>query len=274
MKVALCLYGQPRTMEYCALSLKAHILDVYKPDVFACSDSQGNRIKSLYGTKNFEIYTQNEINKITADRVTKYGRSFTNPGPYKEYPIWTVSDLSVMYKAWRCREMLQAQENITGEYDVVIGTRFDAKFLKIQPVTMPEENTLYIPRIDAFGHEADKNGIFWGMGYCAHMWWCTSKLAKEFLDSYHWADDFYNETKTWSGEVFIKWWCDTNHIKVSFTDVTFMLIRGDNMTPREGLPPWRPLSSTVHPEYLSGQVQRRLDAEKLKNEQRMRRYKK
>lgn len=274
MKTALCLYGQPRTMEYCAPSLKAHILDIYAPDIFICSDSQGDRMKSLYRPVDIRIISDGEIAKITAPRRKKYGESFTNPGPYKEYPIWTISDLSVMYKAYNCKQMLQKKQQEGSSYDIVIGTRFDAKFLNIQHIEPPEKNTLYIPKVDAFGKAADENGIHWGIGYCAHIWWSTPEVAENFLDSYTWSDEYYDKTGRWCGEDLVKWFCDTNNISVKYTDVTFMLIRGDNSHPREGLPPWRELSLSVFPEYLSGPVQRRLEAEKLKNEERKRRYKK
>ena len=249
MRMALCLFGQPRTAAFCADSLYTELISVYHPDIFLSTDSQEALMRSLYHPISMEIASEEEETQIIGERMSRYGKSVPNPGPYKEYPIYPSRDLSFLYKNWRCREMLRNHEAKFGDYDVIVGTRFDAKFLKIQPITLPNKNTLYIPRIDAFGKEA-VNGIHWGMGYCAHIWWADSITGCFLLNCFNWSDDYYKETKKWGGEGMMKYICDKNKIDVQYTDVTFMLIRGTNERPMEGLPPWSPLSKTCHPEYL------------------------
>lgn len=255
MKTALCVFGQPRTMEFCFPSLKKHILDVYNPDVFVASDSQGDRIKELYHPVAIEIHSPNEENQIMGEHRLRYGVAVPFP-EVPQCPISPPANLSYMFKGWRCRELLKAHELIHGKYDVIIATRFDAKFLYIQPVIMPEENCVYVPRIDACQNPINKfglhaNGVFGGVGYGGQIFWGSSDIVKGILDSYNWSDVCFKEINRWCGEMMFKWFCDKNNIKVKYTDVTFMLIRGDNAHPRShegGV--GNPLSATNYPEYL------------------------
>jgi hypothetical protein len=250
MKMALCIYGQPRTFLFCAPSLRKHLIEKYHPDIFIATDTQGDLVRETYHPLAIEITSWEEEKKIIGQRWYRYGESVPNPGPYKDYPIIPFRDLSFLYKSWRCREMLRDHEAKHGNYDIVVSTRPDAKFLNIQPIKKPKKNTFYIPRIDAFGKKADRHGIHWGMGLCTHIWWADSITACFMLNSYNWSDDYYKETGNWCGEAMTKHICDKMKINVEYTDVKFMLIRGSSENPLEGLPPWLPLSTKVHPEYL------------------------
>lgn len=249
--MAFCIYGQPRTWSFCFPSLKKHLLDVYHPDVFLCTDGEQEQMEKAYHPTAMEAISPEEQIKIIGKRFEWYGDTLPNPGPYKDHPLKPKGDLLFLYKGWRCREMLRDYEQKHGAYDIVVSTRFDAKFLKIQPIKKPNKNTFYIPRVDAFGKSADNNGIFWGMGLCTHIWWADSPTACFMLNSYNWSDDYYKETGNWCGEAMTQYICAKMKIDVQYTDVTFMLIRGSSERPLEGLPPWLPLSEKVHPEYMA-----------------------
>jgi hypothetical protein len=207
-------------------------------------------MKETYHPVAMEVISQEEQRARIGERIHRYGDEVPNPGPYKDYPIHPAGDLQFLYKMWRCREMMRDYEEKHGEYDVVVVTRFDAKFLNIQPIEKPKPNTFYIPLVDAFGKKAE-NGIHWGMGYATHIWWADANTASTILDSYNWSDEIFKETHQWCGESMTKYFCDKMGIKVEYTDVEFMLIRGTSREPREGLPPWNFLSKTCHAEYLT-----------------------
>jgi hypothetical protein len=248
MKTALCLYGQPRTLEFCAPSIQKHLIDKFNADVFCCSDSQGDRIEQTYHPKGIEIHSGDEIKAAIGNRISRYGESVPNPGPYKEYPIYPPIDLMFMYQVWRTGQLLRDYEVKNGKYDFVMGSRFDAKYLKV-PTINPKENTFCIPRIDAQGGILE-NGIHWNIGYSSHFWCAPAEIGYQMLDAYHWTDQCFRETGQWAGEAMLKHYCDKNNIKVKFIEVDFMLIRGSNQQPRSALPPWSLLSETNHPEYL------------------------
>jgi hypothetical protein len=244
MKVALCIFGQPRTFSFCFPSVKKHILEPYSPDVFIASDSQGDRINALYNPVAVEIHSQDEEWQLIGERKNKYGTLVPFP-EFPQYPISPPHDLSFMYKGWRCGELLKEYEATHGCYDVVIVTRFDTKFLYVQPITMPEENCLYLPTIDACHTVPDERF------YASHLYWGSSAIGKLMLNAYNWSDQCYNEIHRWCGEMMLKWACDRNNIKVQHTNVNFMLIRGDSEHPRSFEAGWGyPLSATNYPEYL------------------------
>jgi hypothetical protein len=256
LRVALCVFGQPRTMEFCFPSIKKHILDVYHPDVFVASDYQGDKIKDLFHPIDIEIHPSDEEAKIIGDRRFRYGDIVSFPEDAQS-SIRPYENLSFMFKAWECGELLRKREIRYGIYDVVIAIRFDAKFLSIQEIALPEENCIYIPRVDACQNTINEFGLHvsstgqGGVGYGAQIFWGSSAVVKSILDSYIWSDTCYNETHRWCGEMMLKWFCDRNNIKVKYTDVTFMLIRGDNEHPRSHEAGYgKLLSETNYPEYL------------------------
>ena len=251
LRMALCLFGQPRTMEFCAPSLKKLLLDVYHPDVFICSTEQIDVMKKLYNPVKIETYSEDEIYKRMGDRKYKYVELVPIPG-WPQMWINPRRELNYMWQGMKCKEMIAKYEMEHGIYDVVVATRFDVKFLYIQPITTPIKNCLYIPKIDAHQWEADKDGIHWHLGYSAHMWWSSSKVAQILLDGYNYCDEHTEETGIWNGEARLKWVCDKNNIKEVLTDVTHMIIKGDKDHPRScSLAYGKELSATHYPEYLS-----------------------
>jgi hypothetical protein len=246
-RMAFCIYGQPRTMEFCFPSIKKHILDVYHPDVFICSDSQGDRIRELYNPVAMEIHSVEEENELMGERRLQYGLIQHNNTPYPKFPT---QDLSVMFKTWRCGEMMKEHERINGVYDITSGSRFDSKYLSIEPIHDPQENTIYLPRVDANQGAADVRGVHWGTGYSTHFWYGTSVIGRMLLDSYNWSDEHYQATQEWNTEKALKWRCDKDGIKIHYIEVRFMLIRGTNELPCAAGVEWLPLSPIYYPEYL------------------------
>ena len=241
MKTALCIAGQPRTMEFCFPSLKKNIIDVYHPDIFVCSDSQGDRIKELYNPVDMEIYTQDAIWWFIDDRRTNYNNRIMNAQPE--------NDLSVMWKSMQCGKMLKEYEREHGIYDIVLLTRFDVKFLHVQSIRMPEERALYVPQKDAFQFDTgNTNGVHFG-GYSSQLCWFTSRTAEILLDIYNISDQLYKELGFWHSETMLKYLCDKEAINVKFVDIDMMIIRGTNENP---LGCWgEPLSK--YPKYMEAE---------------------
>jgi len=248
-RIAFCIFGEPRTMEFCFPSIKTHILDVYHPDVFVCSNEQKDKIIELYHPVSIEINSNEEEEKLMGEHKYRYGKSQPCPNQ-PAYPKYPQRDLSGMFKAWRCGELLKEYEKIHGKYDIVITTRFDTKYLYVQPISIPDKNTLYIPIVDANQGRADENGVHWKTGYAAHFWYGSSDLARIMFDTYNWTDDYFKESGIWNGEMALKWKCEKEKIIVKYINVDFMLIRGTNEVPCSAGVVWPPLSATNHPEYL------------------------
>lgn len=247
MRMALCMEGQFRTAEFCFPSLYENLIKPYSPDIFVCTDSNKDRIQELYHPVDMEIFTQEEINKIIGPRLHRYGDWVPFP-EYPQYPICPPDDLSYLFKMKRSRDLMKYYEEKHQKYDVVVSTRFDAKFLYIQPITIPQKDCLYIPRVDACQNESDKNGLHGGVGYGSHLYWCSSEVAGRVLNAYEWVEDAYQKLHRYCGELMLKWFCDNNHIKVIQTDVKFMLIRYRGGQYLDGR--YIPLSEDHYPEYL------------------------
>ena len=222
MKMALCLAGKPSTMEFCYPSLKKHLLDVYNPDVFACSDEQGDRIDQLYSPKLSSIIGQDYITHQFESRLSQYYICQTEP----------MKDLSVNWKVRRCGEMLKEwEDDVLGEkYDVVAFSRFDVKFLHIAPIEIPEPNTLYMPIVDGLLTPADQNGLHFG-GYSTQLCWMSSDVAQKFSYFYNSMDKLYQRRNGWHNEIMFKMYCDQVGIIPKLVDISMMIIRGTNANP-------------------------------------------
>lgn len=236
-RYALLLAGQPRTFEYCFPSLKRHLLDIYHPDVFICSDDQGKRLKELYQPAGIEIHSQDEIWQAIGDRRTRYTSHSHETVPEK--------DLSVMWKAWRLGEMLRGSEAQGGKYDTVIISRFDVKFNRIQPIGRADENLLYVPYINAFLSPPDPVGHHYG-GYSTQLCWCSSRTASLLCDMYWWGEQYYQQAGEWHSERMLAWFMERHGIKAQPVDISMMIIRGTSQNPMafDG----KPLSD--YPEFL------------------------
>ena len=243
MKMALCIYGQARSVEFCAPSVKKLITSVYSPDVFICSDSSKDKLTELYNPTAINVMSNEQISSKLENR--NYPEWANYPG-WPQYHIRVPQEMSYRYKAWLCGEMLKSK----GPYDVVIVTRPDIKFLHIDPITIPDKDCLYLPKIDAHQWPADENGLYWHVGYSSHTYWGSYDVVIKLLDSYHWCDSAWKALGSWSGELMLRWYCDENNIKIKQTNVTQMIIKGDKDHPRsDSFEFGEPLSLTHYPEY-------------------------
>lgn len=223
MRSALCIIGQTRTMSYCFPSLKTHLLDVYNPDVFICADGDKEEIVSLFHPVQIETFTQNEIWESIGERRFKY----TNHLPV----TIPENDLSCAWKSDRCARLLYEYAKINGDYDTIFQTRFDIKFLHIQPVLLPEENVLYVPEVNAYLSPPDHQGYHYG-GYSAQLSWSTPKVHSLLaIGMYEKTDEHYELGGLWHTEPQLRWLLETNNIKVVHTDVSMMIIRGTSEAP-------------------------------------------
>jgi hypothetical protein len=245
MRMALCIYGHSRTVEFCAPSVQKLLIEKYSPDVFICSNADGNVIKKLYNPVEMEIHTDAEINKLTGVHTYPFGEWLAFP-EWPQYHIHVPREVNFRYRGLICKQLMQKHE----PYDVVFVTRPDIKFLNIAPITVPKKNYLYLPRVDAHHWPVDENGLWWKIGYSAHTWWSSYEVAEKLLDSYYWSEESWVETKSYSGEISLKWYCDKNNIKVKHTDVTQMIIKGTSKNPMsDAFETCKELSATHYPQY-------------------------
>lgn len=137
MKVALCLYGQPRHLTQGYSFLSEQILSVYQPDVFIHSwDSKvpysvspwrpinptpladPEDIVHLYRPKKIEI----EPAKVfSPDSYPRLVEATTNPAQRKNIP----NILSQLHSRQRVRDLFLQALHEGNSYDLVIATRFD-----------------------------------------------------------------------------------------------------------------------------------------------------
>ncbi len=230
MRTALLLVGQPRTMEFCFPSLKKHILDVYHPDVFACSDAEVDRIVNLYNPTRFDVHDQQYIDEQVAIRRSK----FIPPGG----EVMPHKDLSIAWKVWRANEMKREHELQHGFiYDVVLLTRFDVKFAYVQPIDPPQPNTFYVPRVGAYWDTPpDYPGVHWH-GYSAHLCWMDSATADKIAPMYFEGTNIYQQAREsskefgWVPEYTLRYFLEKQRINVKLVNIDMMLIRGTDTEP-------------------------------------------
>ena len=244
MKYALLMCGQPRTMEFCFPSLKKHILDVYHPDVFLCSDEQEERLRELFNPMRIDIHSQEKIDAEVAELRAGYTNQ---PGDGL-----VAKDLSIAWKVWRANQMKREIEAEFGfRYDTVMISRFDVKFKSIPDIGKAEENTIYVPRVGAYWNSPpDEQGIHWH-GYSAHLYWMSSKVADGVAGIYFEGEDNFNiarQVADWGyiPEHVLKNYCDRHGILAQLVDIEMMLIRGTSEAPLSFH--HHPLSE--YPEYL------------------------
>lgn len=242
LRTALCITGLPRTMEYCFPSQKQHLLDVYHPDVFTvCTTPEFHRVVDLYNPTGFIALTEEEV----LEKATELRHGLTPVA----YPP---SALPFSYKAKLCVELMREWEKAQGyEYDLVFFSRFDVKFKSIQPVSLPEQDTLYVPRVGAYWATPPADpGIHWG-GYSGHLCWTTSRVAEMISNIYYAPEDWHGRScassETWgnAAEYLLKYFCDNNGIQARLVDIEMMLIRGTSESPLSFN--WQDLSA--YPDY-------------------------
>ena len=244
MRYALLMCGQPRTMEFCFPSLKKHILDVYHPDVFVCSDEQKERLKELFDPIRIDVRSQEVINVEYAEMRSRY-----HP---PEAETMVPKDLSIAWKVWRANQMKREIEaELSFTYDVVMISRFDVKFKCVPAIGEAEENVIYVPRVGAYWiTPPDEPGIHWH-GYSAHLCWMSSKVSDMTAGMYFEGEDVFKlacEVVDWGyiPEHVFKFFCDRNGIRAQLVDIEMMLIRGTSEAPLS----FHHQSLSNYPEYL------------------------
>lgn len=215
-KIAFCISGQPRTMEFCFPSIKTHILDIYHPDVFIVSDSLESRIQELFNPIDIEIHTQDEEWLAIGEKRTKY----ISHDP----PTVPERNVSIFWKSFRCGEMLREHERLHGRYDIVLIGRFDVVIHRVQAIAVPEEGVLCVPRVDAHLLPPDANGYHFG-GYSAQLCWCSSRVASLLFDEYFWSDQYYQLYNWWGCEPMLRWFLERHGIKIQHVEIDMSIKR-------------------------------------------------
>jgi hypothetical protein len=203
-------------------------LDVYNPDVFICTDGEGERIRELY----------QPVSSIVIPQVEAYQNAMELREALKLSPVVPEPVLSIAYKlmtANKLKSIYEIENNFV--YDVVIVSRFDVKFAEVQEIKDLEDNTFYVPFIDAYPVNSDPTpGLHWG-GYSAHICWAKSHIIDQITSIYfHQTDWLHLATvakKDWgqNPEHVLKYYCDENNIKAEFIHTDMMLIRGTSKSP-------------------------------------------
>ncbi len=228
MRAALLIAGQPRTFEFCFPSLQRHLLDVYCPDIFICTNDQEARMRELYKPVAMEVIGTEEC----IAQGTRLREGFGHPDMPAE------AGLSVGYKFLRCTEMKREFEKKSHfVYDVVMISRFDVKFAHIQPIGHPAENVIYVPLVDAYPVLSDPvPGLHWG-GYSGHLCWMSSQvvdlLPQIYFSATNWLQLATGAKAQWgqNPEHVLKYFCDKNGIRAKFVQIQMMLIRGSSEAP-------------------------------------------
>lgn len=224
-KHALIIAGQPRTFEFCFPSLKKHILDVYRPDVFICTDDLEDRITELYKPIAITVVNQEKIFDLAIEKR-------------KSLPsILAVNDLSIAWKVNTAMQLKSTYEQAYHfTYDTVITTRFDVKFKSV-PTIKAKPGAFHVPLIGGYWTTPPaKPGIHWG-GYSTHLCWAGSEIMNKLSDMYFAAEDYLTLAVNtgvefgWAPEHVLKCFCDLNRIEVVFENIEMMLIRGTNKNP-------------------------------------------
>lgn len=223
-KIALLIAGQPRTFEFCFPSLKKHILDVYRPDIFISTDDYGDRVYDLYKPTAMDIRSQEEIFDLA---ISKRGEIES---------VLPVNDLSIAWKVSKAAELksdYEKQYNFT--YDVVIRTRFDVKFKYVPQIKA--DNNFHVPIVGGYWiTPPDKPGIHW-KGYSSHLCWSSSEIMDKICNYYFDKADYLTLAVNsisefgWAPEYVLKYFCDVNQINVKFENIEMMLIRGTSNNP-------------------------------------------
>ena len=130
MRVALCLSGFPRTMEYTYPYLKKYIIDELNPDIFffGYEDEHSNKekIQTLYKTsarvaREYTPEVEEEIWEAYGTREIKNTQISTAP----------INILSQWYNIFKCNELKSKHESKNNFiYDIVIRARTDYYFFR------------------------------------------------------------------------------------------------------------------------------------------------
>ncbi len=228
MRVAFLLTGNAQTYEFCFPSTKKHILDVYNPDVFLCTNTECVKTVELYHPKDYAILSSEFIiGEAIWFRTAKHG--------IPKYDLLKEKDLEANWKVLHCNMMKQSSELSSNfKYDVVIVGRFDVKYCYIQPIEKVEENVLYIPFKDAHQQFPGADGLTY-KGYSNQLCWMTSKTADNLIGETLFGDvDYVRESGfkvNDEPEKLLKYVCDAKGIRRQFVNIGAMIIKGTSIEP-------------------------------------------
>ena len=235
MRVALCLSGTARWFTNTAQSLREHILDKWRPDVFIHTyypifegyfvvkgkadrawpysrtwDTREGFEKDLRDTYNpVDIVIQDFEKEVAPTLDTKqYERDKANYGRSKVAGD-IVPTLSQWYKIREVSSMKQTHEN-SGEfrYDVVIRGRFDLWFMRFDVnLEQVQQGIVYEAFKDGWGNGANMgDGTIYG-GYMDNFSWGNSDVMDYWMDSYSHFKEMYEVHVPFNSEGFLR-----NHI--------------------------------------------------------------
>ena len=137
MKIALCLYGQPRSFEKGYEYHKKNLLDQYNVDVFihTWESDDSKKYVELYDSVEYIIGKPLEGN---------FDSEYTNtPNAEKHPPRFTVSMFYSMYKS--CELKLRKEIDDKFKYDWVVMSRPDYALNIVIPFKDCDKNKLYMP---------------------------------------------------------------------------------------------------------------------------------
>lgn len=154
MRVALCLSGFPRTMEYSYPYLKKYIIDELNPDIFffgyedSCSNKE--KIQNIYQTSS--CVARKYTPEIEEEIWNSYGtKRVENTQLVSATPIQILSQYYNMFKSNELKSLREKEGKFT--YDLTIRCRTDYYFFrKINDEDFSiEPGSVYIPTIWDFG---------------------------------------------------------------------------------------------------------------------------
>jgi hypothetical protein len=239
MRVALCLFGHFRTFNYCWPSLKANLIDRYKPDIFASAwtDSTGDfyPIEWLQDTYNnngwapgtYPVatdYVQRAIDLLQPvdfhidhyylhdARFAKMVEQIYKDKEGVDFRHKPKVPLSQNWMRNICVSMKRQCEIRQGwDYDVVICTRYDIEYTK--PIILEELDLSVLTVPNRFSHIGTDD--IWGAGPSKFIDIWGEQINR--IDEIAYRDDFHLTVHEW----LCKWlaynnvpWVDSGNLGV------------------------------------------------------------
>ena len=185
-KIALCISGQPRSVDLAFPYVKKNILD--GNDVTVFTFSWGNQFNNPYNPVKSEVMEQ-----IVPD-LSKYTR-FPPPQPNWKVKDPKLSTWSQLYAIAECNKlkcMYEKENNMT--FDWVIRTRFDFAINTYIPFEVLDNSKLYIPNCRMTPDRDFGNDQFA---------FSSSENMDNYSRCFHHIDDFYDDGVQYMCEDFM-----------------------------------------------------------------------